>query len=90
MNSVYKNELVSAINQINDAKLLNAFLVDLLTPKEYEEIVKRWQIVKQLHDGTPQRQIALNLKISLSKITRGSRMLLNKKGGFNQMLKNKK
>lgn len=87
MNSTHKSELTSVISQIKNAKLLNAFLTDILTPKEYEEIIKRWQIAKQLNAGIPQRQIAKNLKISLSKITRGSRMLLNKKGGFNQMLK---
>lgn len=90
MNNKYQQELSTVIGQIKNGKLLNAFLMDILTPKEYEEIIKRWQIVKQLNDGISQRQIAKNLKISLSKITRGSRMLLNKNGGFNQLLKKKK
>jgi Trp operon repressor len=47
----------------------------------------RWQIVKQLACGTPQREIAKNLHVSIATITRGSRELLNKKGGFQQVMK---
>ena len=90
MNNKYKQEILAVIGSIKDQKQLDIFLQDILTPNEYEEIVKRWQVVKQLSDGIPQRQIASNLKISLAKITRGSRVLLNKKGAFNQLLKNKK
>lgn len=90
MNNKYKQEILTVLESIKDTKMLDAFLMDILTPNEYEEIVKRWQVVKQLSDGIPQRQIAANLKISLAKITRGSRVLLNKKGAFNQLLKKKK
>ena len=83
----YKQEILTVINSIKDEKLLDIFLLDLFTPKEYEEIIKRWQIVKQLKEGVTQRNIAKNLKISLSKITRGSRVLLDRNGGFNQILK---
>ncbi len=90
MNQKYKDELLAVIGGIKDKKTQDYFLTDLLTPNEYEEIVKRWQIVKHLHSGVTQRQIAKNLGISLAKITRGSRMLLDKKGGFNQILNKKK
>lgn len=90
MNQKYKDELLAVIGGIKDKKMQNSFFTDLLTPNEYEEIIKRWQIVKQLHSGVTQRQIAKNLGISLAKITRGSRMLLDKKGGFNQILNKKK
>ncbi|OGH88862.1 MAG: hypothetical protein A2537_00640 [Candidatus Magasanikbacteria bacterium RIFOXYD2_FULL_36_9] len=90
MKNIYKQEFLSILLNIKNQKLLNAFMLDVLTPQEYEEIVKRWQIVKQLNDGITQRKIAKNLKISLSKISRGSRMLLNSKGGFNEILRNKK
>jgi len=90
MNNKYKTELLEVIASIKNQRLLNNFLDDILTPNEYDEVVKRWQVVKELNDGIPQRQIAKNLKISLAKITRGSRVLLNKKGAFNQLLKKKK
>ena len=90
MNNKYKQEFLEVLQSVKDTRSMDAFLHDILTPSEYEEIVKRWQVVKQLNDGVPQRQIAINLKISLAKITRGSRVLLNKKGAFNRILKNKK
>lgn len=71
----------------NNIKLLREFLIDLLTPKEFKEIITRWQIIKQLSMGVPQRKIAKNLNVSIGKITRGSRELLDKKGGFNQVLR---
>lgn len=85
-----KKELFQVIMGIRDAKLLEEFLSDLLTPQEYIEVVTRWQLVKQLHAGIPQRAIAKKLKISIAKITRGSRMLLNASGGFNKILKKEK
>lgn len=84
----YTQELLRVLQQVaRDKKLLNDFLVDLLTPAEYKDIVTRWQIVKQLHQGIPQREIAKNLGVSIATITRGSRELLDEKGGFRQMLK---
>lgn len=52
-----------------------AFLHDILTPAEFEEVVLRLQIFKQLKAGTPQRDIATNLNVSVGKISRGSRTL---------------
>lgn len=90
MKNQHKQEFINILGSIKDGKLRDAFLTDILTPQEYEEIVKRWQLVKQLNAGITQRQIAKNLQISLAKISRGSRMLLNKNGGFSQILKKKK
>lgn len=84
----YAWELVQVFSKIaHDKKLLRAFLQDILTPTEYKEIPVRWQIVKQLACGIPQREIAKNLHVSIATITRGSRELLNKKGGFQQALR---
>lgn len=90
MKNKHKQDFLTILSTIKDLKLLDAFLIDILTPNEYDEIVKRWQVVKQLSQGVTQRQIAKNLQISLAKISRGSRMLLDKKGGFNQILNSKK
>ncbi len=83
----YQNELLDLLLSVKNKKLLHALLADLLTPAEWDDIVQRWQIVKRLHARIPQRTIARQLKLSITKITRGSRMLLNPKGGFNQILK---
>lgn len=80
-------ELASLFGQINSRKLMQDLLVDILTPKELAEVVMRWQLIKMLAAGVPQRAIAKKLGISIAKITRGSRALQNEKGGFNQVLK---
>lgn len=69
-----------------DHALLDAFLEDILSPKEYAEIIKRWQIILKLHEGVDQRSIAEQLKVSISKVTRGSLELQDEAGGFAQIL----
>ena len=57
-------------------------LKDLLTPQEIDSIAERWELIQMLAEGTPQREVAEKLGISISKITRGSRMLQYGSGGF--------
>jgi TrpR family trp operon transcriptional repressor len=84
----YIKELITLLADIgaSDKKLLQEFLIDLLTPAEYREIGIRWQIVKMLHRGIPQRRIAKQLGVSVATVGRGSRELLNSKGGFARTL----
>ncbi|PIS04664.1 MAG: transcriptional regulator [Candidatus Buchananbacteria bacterium CG10_big_fil_rev_8_21_14_0_10_42_9] len=80
----YEWELVDVIQKISrNKKLLHEFLEDLFTPNELAEIPTRWQIVKQLKKGVPQREVALNLHTGIATVTRGARELIDKKGGFN-------
>ncbi|MGB4572463.1 MAG: Trp family transcriptional regulator [Rectinemataceae bacterium] len=69
-----------------DPRLIESFLYSLLTPAEADEMAKRWALVKELSDGTPQRRIAENLGLSLCKITRGSRELKKQDSAFRSML----
>lgn len=57
-------------------------LADILTPQELASVAERWQLIRELAKGTPQRTIAMKLNVSISKITRGSRMLQYGAGGF--------
>lgn len=84
----HTQELITILAKIgaSDKKLLEKFIIDLLTPAEYREISLRWQIVKMLHKGIPQRQIAETLGVSVATVSRGSRELLDLKGGFSQIL----
>jgi len=77
-------ELFSAIRTPAEAEQL---LADILTPQELAAIAERWQIVQELQKRTPQREIAKKLNVSISKITRGSRMLQYGSGGFDLFLK---
>lgn len=54
---------------------MGAFLEDLLTPQELFSLAERWQIIQSLAKGAPQREIADHLNTSISKITRGSRVV---------------
>ena len=65
---------------------LDAVLRDILTPKEYDEIARRWQIVQQVADGVAHRTVARNLHVSISKVTRGARAILDSHGGFSALL----
>ena len=79
--------LFASIRSPAEAEML---LKDILTPQELESIAERWQLVQALHSGIPQRDIAAELGISISKITRGSRMLQFGSGGFELFLKKRK
>lgn len=84
----YKNELVNIFTKINGDKLLTyEFLLDIMTPAEFDEAAIRWQIVKKLKKGDTHRQVAGDLGIGISTVNRGSRELRNKNGGFALMLK---
>ena len=66
--------------------LIEEFLYSLFTASEADEIAKRWALVKQIANGRPQREIAMDLGLSLCKITRGSRELKKESSAFKRML----
>lgn len=83
----YKKEVNTIIKKCAGAgSLLNDFLEDLLTIGEYEEIARRWQIVKMLDAGISQREIAESLGVGVATVTRGAKELADKKGGFKKAL----
>lgn len=68
-------EVLAAITCQEEMK---RFLKELLTPGEVRDITLRWRLLEQLAAGETQRKIAEELRISLCKITRGSRILKQK------------
>lgn len=79
-------EMARTLAAVDDPALVEAFLYNLFTPSEADEIAKRWALVKDLAKGVPQRDIAKSLGLSLCKITRGSRELKKENSGFRRML----
>jgi len=79
-------ELARIFAEIEDPKLMEEFLVCMLTPKEIDEISGRWKLVKMLDQGESQRTIARKLGMSLCKITRGSRELKKQGSAFKKVL----
>ena len=80
------HELYALIASLSDAQEAELLLHDLLTPQELQSLSERWQLIQELAKGTPQREIAKKLNVSISKITRGSRMLQYGHGGFRHFL----
>ncbi len=84
----YKKELVEVVAKIaKDKQLLADFIRDILTPREFDNIGVRWQIVKRLAKGEHQIAIAEDLHLGVSTVTRGSREMRKKEGGFRRTLK---
>ena len=58
----YKQELVEIFSKIQGDKILmKEFLMDVLTPAEFEALALRWQIVKKLNNGETHRSVAGDL-----------------------------
>lgn len=86
MNKHYVKELAAALVSIKDTGLAEAFLANILTPAELEEISKRLQIVKLLLKGVSQRDVAKKINVSMGTVSRGSRELKYGENGFKKIL----
>jgi len=76
---VKKSDIFSVIISLEKESELRGFFKEILTPNEFKTIQLRWRLLKMLKAGRSQREIARKLKISLCKITRGSKILKNKR-----------
>lgn len=91
MNKKFESELIAVFQKASeDKEVLREFLLDILTPGEYTEVMTRWQIVKRLAAGEAQRTIAKDLKVGIATVTRGSRELADAGGGFARMIRKMK
>ena len=68
-------ELIEVFTRTATTEDMQKLFEELFTQKEKYDFALRWRLLKDLHGGKPQREIASNLGISLCKITRGSRIL---------------
>ncbi len=72
-------DISAVIRMLDSEENICNFLLEILTEAEVETLSKRWRIIKLLAMGKTQREIAQDLKVSLCKVTRGSKILKNKK-----------
>lgn len=70
-----KSALLDHLLSAESPEELDLRLEQLLTPTEYDEVVKRLQIFRMLENGTPQRQIAQQLGVGIATVSRGARAL---------------
>lgn len=69
-----------------DKSLVYDFVGCLFTPAELKDIANRWLLVKEIDKGTTQREIAKKFRMSLCKITRGSKELNKPGSAFRRVL----
>jgi len=70
--------LIKIFASTTDVKDMQKLLEEMLTPNELKDLLLRWNLMKDLYKGLPQREIAASYGISLCKITRGSKILKQK------------
>lgn len=68
-------ELIDIFTHTNDPQEMEVLFQEIFTPNEISTLTLRWQLLKDLYEGKTQRKIAAEHKISLCKITRGSKIL---------------
>lgn len=86
MDKQYIKELSQVLASIKDSATAEAFLHNILTPAELDEISRRLQIVKLLMKGIPQREVVKRLGVSMGTVSRGSRELKYGENGFKKIL----
>ena len=79
-------DIISILSSIDSKEDMAALLDDLLTDKEILDIIDRFLVLDDLYRGKSQRDIASNRRMSLCKITRGSKMLKKKDGYMRKLL----
>lgn len=82
-------DLLKTILSFEDVNELSDFFKEIFTPTELEDLSLRWKLLKDLHKGETQRKIAAKYGISTCKITRGSKLLKNKKSIVLKILNSK-
>ena len=86
-----KNEidLEKVLIQIKDKKVMLNFLKDITTPKEFEALQERLNVVFLLNKGLSYSEIAKKTGTSTTTITRVARFLNNELyGGYRWVVKN--
>ncbi|UCE24648.1 MAG: transcriptional regulator [Candidatus Zixiibacteriota bacterium] len=84
------DEIVDVFTDIVDRKTMKRLFTEVFTPAEIQDVALRWRLMKMIHQGVPQREIAGRLGISLCKITRGSRVLKSPSSVSKKILDRKK
>ncbi|MFZ2199255.1 MAG: YerC/YecD family TrpR-related protein [Microgenomates group bacterium] len=78
--------LLSAISTLKTKEELANFLRDLMTVKELADISQRWQIVLLLNQCVPYLEIAKQVGVSTTTVTRCALWLHHGKGGYKTAL----
>jgi TrpR family trp operon transcriptional repressor len=80
-----KEELNKLIALLKDAAEVEELFKELLTPAEYEDLARRWHLVRLLITGASQREVSKEVGIGVATVTRGARELRNESCMFKHM-----
>lgn len=69
------DDLIKLFCETKDSDKMKKLFDEMFTEREQKDFILRWDLMKDLYQGIPQREIAAKHKISLCKITRGSKIL---------------
>ena len=80
------NDLLDVFARVESRQDMKALFEDMFTDAEIKDFTIRWKLMNDLYQHVSQRTIASELKISLCRITRGSRMLKKSNGYVKRLL----
>jgi Trp operon repressor len=80
------NAFIELIKKCNSDEEMVLLMEDSFTPAEFEMIEERFHILYQLHQGLTQRDVKDKLKVSISTVTRASRVLKYGTGIFKKLV----
>lgn len=81
-------ELSSALLKAAEKpKNLEAFISDILSPAEIEDLYNRIRILEELLNGKTQREVSKNLHVSIAKVSRAALVIKHGSGALKSILK---
>lgn len=87
LNSDLVYDLINAFKEVKSVNESVEFLQDILTANEIRNLAIRLRIAKMILKDVPQRDIAFDLKVSTSTITKVSNWINQKGDGFRGIIK---
>lgn len=86
MNHTDNLHLIASLIRKSYPNDLEWVIIDILTPGEIDEIADRIRILQMLESGKNQREIASELGISVTTVSRGNRVLRYEKKAIEKYL----
>lgn len=82
-----RSDIIHVFCEIESRQEMLRFFNEIFSAAERKDLALRWELMKMLFRGVPQRTIASNLGISLCKITRGAKIVRDSTSVTRQILK---
>lgn len=86
LNNNEVKQLFKAIASLQTSRECKNFMRDLCTLAELKKIAERWQVAKQVKQGSPYRKIAKLTGASTATVTRVAHWLNHGMGGYQLVL----